>query len=736
MRSDISRQSYSLLDTFANYIWGIEGLQNWNTNPDQLPEVGINATGQDQYRDTEFWPAGAVGVHPGWTEDTVVGWKSPISGVISIDGGVSHLNPACGEGINWFIDKNELNIASGTIDIGGQQYFQDGTGGDQLAELVIGSGDFLYFAVDPKGNYSCDFTKLDIQIRSISGVYLDPPQQSKDGGRAEGVIYQETLTNNSGITDNFDLDASGNLWDTQLSTDQIGPLQDGESESFIITVTVPADAPWYSTDNATIHATGVTSPSLTAEAQITTTAFAPPLIGVEPDSLESTQVVGAVTTQTMTISNGPGVTLTYDIFEGTYPGNVLSLHLDEPEGSTTFYDTSGYANNATCSGDACPVAGVPGAVGTALNFDGVDDFIQIPHNAAFDQIEDQDKVSITAWVNSSYWPFMIMDQYLADWDSGWEFFISLIWTENYAMLFKPHDNYEIICEYNFNMAQWYHVAVTYDRSIGTIQFYVDGNQICNYNNTEDIMDTYTSPMYIGYSPSGGDEHTTGLIDEFYVFDRALSSDEITALYQGSLSGEVPWLSVDPVSGSVPTNDLSSVQVTFDATGLQPDIYTTTLYVVSNDPLTPIVEIPVSLTVNSVPPESATITGPEAGRVGESQEFTALVEPISTTLPLTYIWQVDGQVPITQTGGLTDTNSFIWDMPGTQIITITASNPAGEVYASHTITITTPIYDTYLPLVIKPVGAPLGTIPVTSSPERGVLLGLVTVGIVSACKRKE
>ena len=84
-------------------------------------------------------------------------------------------------------------------------------------------------------------------------------------------------------------------------------------------------------------------------------------------------------------------------------------------------------------------------------------------------------------------------------------------------------------------------------------------------------------MYIGYSPSGGDEHTTGLIDEFYVFDRALSSDEITAFYQGGVE-RFPgcrWTS----SGSVPTNNSSSVQVSLRAV-LQPDIYTTTLYVVS------------------------------------------------------------------------------------------------------------------------------------------------------------
>jgi CSLREA domain-containing protein len=137
----------------------------------------------------------------------------------------------------------------------------------------------------------------------------------------------------------------------------------------------------------------------------------------------------------------------------------------------------------------------------------------------------------------------------------------------------------------------------------------------------------------------------------------------------------------------------------------------------------------------VSPTLVSITGPGIGFVGQSYLFTATVEPISTSLPLTYIWQVDGQVPITQTGGLTDTISFTWEMPGTQIITVTASNLAGEVSASHVITIATPIYERYLPLVIKSIGTPLESVPASSSPARGALLALVTVGIIGMWKRK-
>ena len=90
---------------------------------------------------------------------------------------------------------------------------------------------------------------------------------------------------------------------------------------------------------------------------------------------------------------------------------------------------------------------------------------------------------------------------------------------------------------------------------------------------------------------------------------------------------------------------------------------------------------------SISPTLITITGPETGLAGENQEFSALVEPISTTLPLTYFWQASGQTPITNTGGLTDTVSFTWYLTGTHFITVTASNPAGAVSDTHMITIT-------------------------------------------------
>jgi hypothetical protein len=67
--------------------------------------------------------------------------------------------------------------------------------------------------------------------------------------------------------------------------------------------------------------------------------------------------------------------------------------------------------------------------------------------------------------------------------------------------------------------------------------------------------------------------------------------------------DVPWLSASPDSGTTPPGDSAGVDVTFDATGLAPGDYAGALCVNSNDPATPLVVVPVEMTVEE--PSAAT-----------------------------------------------------------------------------------------------------------------------------------
>lgn len=87
---------------------------------------------------------------------------------------------------------------------------------------------------------------------------------------------------------------------------------------------------------------------------------------------------------------------------------------------------------------------------------------------------------------------------------------------------------------------------------------------------------------------------------------------------------------------------------------------------------------------------------EEGLVGGARLFTAEVSPINATLPITYIWQASNHPPATHSGGITDTIILTWPITGTQVVTVTASNPFGSVSRAITLTINLPSSFMYLP----------------------------------------
>ena len=100
------------------------------------------------------------------------------------------------------------------------------------------------------------------------------------------------------------------------------------------------------------------------------------------------------------------------------------------------------------------------------------------------------------------------------------------------------------------------------------------------------------------------------------------------------------------------------------------------------------------------PTSVSVDGPSIGVDSLPYTFTATVSPITTTLPITYVWQISSQSPVTHSGGLTDTLALSWttDMTGTQWITATAINDEGN--ANNSLLILIDPLQVYLPLIMK------------------------------------
>lgn len=77
------------------------------------------------------------------------------------------------------------------------------------------------------------------------------------------------------------------------------------------------------------------------------------------------------------------------------------------------------------------------------------------------------------------------------------------------------------------------------------------------------------------------------------------------VYDGTASE--PWLTVDPKSGIVPSGGSETITLTFNSTDLDPGTYYDTLTIANNDPVSPIVNVPITLDVIfNHPPELALI----------------------------------------------------------------------------------------------------------------------------------
>lgn len=172
---DHDPSGYALLTEFITNRFGGEGLQGWQGDLvsggelDKLPHVSINSTSENAVSTVGVdWPPGTVLVHPTADRAVAVGWRSPITGRVSISGSLVDRGVGCGDGVAWWIDRGDSTLTSGAFGDGGAQDFSAGSGGaGALVNVEVREGQKLYFMVSPgpNGDYCADNTQLDILIQ-------------------------------------------------------------------------------------------------------------------------------------------------------------------------------------------------------------------------------------------------------------------------------------------------------------------------------------------------------------------------------------------------------------------------------------------------------------------------------------------------------------------------------------------------------------------------------------------
>ncbi len=224
-------------------------------------------------------------------------------------------------------------------------------------------------------------------------------------------------------------------------------------------------------------------------------------------------------------------------------GLVLALGFDETSG-TTALDRSASNQHGVVAG----ATRVPGKVGGALQFDGLDDVVTVADSAALDLTTG---MTLSAWVNPSAftgWETVMLKErgagalayglYAQDGGSLGGGFDAPAGT-----LHAGGSDHAVRSPSALPLHTWTHLATTYD---GTVQrIYVDGLLAATRTQTGSIA-VSNGPFRIGGNNSWADEFFEGVIDEVRVYNRALSATEIaTDMNMGALPAPTPPGEVPP-----------------------------------------------------------------------------------------------------------------------------------------------------------------------------------------------
>lgn len=315
----------------------------------------------------------------------------------------------------------------------------------------------------------------------------------------------------------------------------------------------------------------------------------PPVINVEPASMTSTQDSGVMSTQPLTITNSGDSDLNWTIFENTLPINAPLVDWQEN------FDSYVAGSQIIGQGGWEGWGGDPNAGAI------VTDTVALSTANSVAIAGPSDLVHQYSGYDTGWWIYTA-NLYIPSSFSGTSYFILLNsygGTNNWSTEVQFDSSSGLVVNdgnSGGNMPyitdQWVEVRVEIDLVNNVQDFY--------YNNT------------LLYSGSWTEENTGGGALNIAAVD--LYANGATPVYYDDISlvetapdycdvmNDLPWISVSPDAGTTAVASSDVVDVTFDSNGLLAGLYEGTICVESDDPLTPVWAVPVSMTVTSNPPE--------------------------------------------------------------------------------------------------------------------------------------
>ncbi|NNJ79075.1 MAG: DNRLRE domain-containing protein, partial [Xanthomonadales bacterium] len=214
-------------------------------------------------------------------------------------------------------------------------------------------------------------------------------------------------------------------------------------------------------------------------------------------------------------------------------GPVAHWKLDETSG-TTAVDSIGGHDGTLING---PVW-VAGQIDGALDFDGSNDLVSVPHQAIFTQVP----MTVSAWFKLDVLPTtrsehgtIIDKRHTVDPYASWTLYVNE--TLGDKIRFQIRDSsetgYWLDSAASAVINTWYHVVGTIDESYNA-KLYVNGALEPDDDNIGSLFSS-DDEIRIGAGWSGGNR-LDGVVDDVRFYDRALSAAEISGLYSAGAGG--------------------------------------------------------------------------------------------------------------------------------------------------------------------------------------------------------
>jgi hypothetical protein len=205
---------------------------------------------------------------------------------------------------------------------------------------------------------------------------------------------------------------------------------------------------------------------------------------------------------------------------------------DEANGTTAF-DSAGSNNGNLINGPNWTTGTIDGA----LSFDGINDYVDVPDNAAL-RFTKSDSFSVCSWVNP-----VSTGEILCKMQSGSQhglFTYEVQWnstSQSFDFALCNSGNYYIVVVTPSGSAppgSWYHVTCVYQNKNATI--YLNGELKGSGYFNSNPSGAADKNLEIGVRAYGSvkENYFNGTLDDVRIYNRALTADEVALLYQNGL----------------------------------------------------------------------------------------------------------------------------------------------------------------------------------------------------------